>query len=370
MFLASSEKHHMDEERKGRFFAWGSQNQTKNSLDFGEGQNQQRECEVSVSKTKSAATEQVGSAPGCGEAESSQVVARETPKQRELIGEGKYGKVYRDSEGVVVKEVRAKLNIRGMTSPFREKVAAILQSLLVMHSVNPHFPLHFGFDCTPIPRIDKLDLSYYIEEFDTALDKVSHEILGSDPEAWLCAIFQLMSAIYTYSHIFQIVHNDLYPRNVLVKNTKRKERFQYNIFGARYCHHCSFMLAVTDFGLCGSPLLQSKENSPEVSASLSKKSYESGRFGKLSPTKHILYYKALPPFARDIYTVLKWIVYPPRNFAHAPRNVARWCTNALDNVDKNERHFDTPKGIAKIFDFMFSEGELAAFGFENNILRS
>jgi hypothetical protein len=130
------------------------------------------------------------------------------------------------------------------------------------------------------------------------------------------------------------------------------------------------MLAVTDFGLCCSPLLQSKNHEPEIAANLRETSYRKGNFGKTLSAKHILYYKALPPFSRDIYTLLKWIVHPPaRSRTRAPSKIVQWCSNALDNVDKNEKHFDSPLGVAKIFDFMFGEGELALFGFDPAVLR-
>ena len=99
---------------------------------------------------------------------------------RVLLGEGKYGKIYADGSGVVTKEVTARGNKRGMVSPFREKIVAILQSLLVMKNTSPHFPLHYGFEMTPIPHSLKCNVSYLIEEWDSSLENIGVQLLANE----------------------------------------------------------------------------------------------------------------------------------------------------------------------------------------------
>lgn len=274
--------------------------------------------------------------------------------RRILLGEGKYGKIYADGTGVVTKEVTARGNKRGMASPFREKIVAILQSLLVMRNTSPHFPLHYGFEMTPIPNSLKCNVSYLIEEWESSLENIGMQLLANDQTSWVHMVFQIMSAITTYSTVFDISHNDLYPRNILVKRFAQPEPYVYDIFGTRYEARYRFILAITDFGIASSTLMGNADHCAEVAASL-KDQPVGNAFGTIAPSKHILYYKSLPPYARDVYTVLKWIVFPSKRFQCNLGNVVSWCANALATVDKNQGHFVDPQAIARLLQFMFTE---------------
>ena len=283
----------------------------------------------------------------------------QTVADRVLIGKGKYGSVFREKDGVVVKEVKAKVSDRGLGPPFREKIVAILQSLLVVSRISPNFPLHYGFDIGSVPVGGKIDLSYYIEEFDGSLDVLGSQVmLPERPNSWITSSFQMFSAIATYAVVLSIAHNDLYPRNILAKRLRRPgTTFVYNIFGNRFVVEVDYVLAVTDFGICSSPLLggTSTSKSPEVAATLKEEPRCSGApFGTLPPKKHILHYKFLPVYSRDVYLVLKWIAFATKSFPRAPPQVVSWAKKALDWVDRHEEHFEIPNATTDFIFFAFS----------------
>jgi hypothetical protein len=301
----------------------------------------------------------------CTLTQASPSVTSATPsrKDRVRIGAGKYGTVYRESGGVVVKEVQARPTNKGMASPFREKIVAILQSLLVVNAVNPHFPLHYGFEATPPSEsFSRTRLSYYLEEFEGSLDTMSCELLADKPARWMAALFQLLSASVTYSVVFGIVHNDLYPRNVLVKKTRATETTEYTLFGRAYRVEADFILAITDFGICTSPLLNCANETPQVCESMKGTDIPAGvPFGSVPPGKHILQYRTLPPFSRDVYMLLKWTVFPTKNFCRAPPPVVAWSRSALSNVDRNFDRFGDSAALSKLFAFVFSDKEMVRF---------
>ena len=281
---------------------------------------------------------------------------------KELIGSGKYGSVYRSQEGIVKKEIRARCNDRGLKGPYREKIVAILQSLLVLQRVNPHFPLHYGFEYVADPKQFKMDMSYLIEEFDMSLDSCKPNALSDSSKlTWVIVVFQILSAILTYSSVFGICHNDLYPRNILIKQIPSPEMFSYRIYGLHYQFRSDFILSITDFGLCGSDILKNKKCNPEITTTLKGEELPELGFHSLRSAKHVLHYKDLPVFSRDLYTFLKYFIYPNALFSNSPANVSNWCKNMLSNIHKNLEHFVDPEGIHKLFNFAFSNSELKKF---------
>jgi serine/threonine protein kinase len=285
--------------------------------------------------------------------------------ERVLVGSGKYGKVFREPNGVVVKEVSARVTGRGLAPPFREKIVSIFQSLLVVNRVSPNFPLHYGCNvCPPLRGGGRLGMHFYIEEFDGSLDKLAGKVLVSSA-AWLTSLFQILSAVLTFAATLSICHNDLYPRNVLVKRLSSPQKFTYVIYGRTYTIEVEFVLAVTDFGICSSPLLGSPSgDAPEVAAKLKGEPRDcaGAPFGSVPPRKHILHYKFLPPFARDVYLVLKWTVFPTKNFPLAPACVSAWARRALAYIDENEKAFFKTDASKELFAFAFSAQELGLSG--------
>lgn len=294
-----------------------------------------------------------------------------------LVGKGNYGQVFRSGGGAVVKVV---FGVRKSSSAaklaYREHVMSLLQTVLVLRGHSPHFPMHYGFGASSSPDASAaqpvvasisrplLCMRLYIEAFDCSMDAAPPWCLAR-PRDWAALMFQVMSAVVCVACLLDVCHNDLYPRNVLLRCPSRAPGgtgycLKYDHFGVEHeiCWHS--LAAVTDFGVCSSPLLSSKLG-PEV-----KRVPAVPRgivpFGSQPPLLHVLNHTYLPPFSRDPYVLFKWGAFRTKGLPQAPPPTVRWCQKVLKYLDDNESKFKRAGGSLALLKFAFSPESLADAG--------
>lgn len=278
-----------------------------------------------------------------------------SPGRRELVGEGKYGKVYALGDGSVVKCVSVKTHSRNLKQTYREYVIALLQGLLFQCSVSPHVVLHYGN--TMNLTSEELSLSFYMERFDSSLDACAEEVLQR-PLHWLSMSFQILSVIAALAKTLRLCHNDLYSRNVLVKRSPHPHGIHwYRIEDSWYRVPVPFLCALTDFGIAASSLLDARAGAPELQPSL-QAAPPQRRYGAYTGGEHVLAFKQLPPFSRDVYTTLKMCAQTFRGFPPAPGVIQRWSRACLERVDDTLAQFFSPDATPRAVVSFFSEQSL------------
>lgn len=277
------------------------------------------------------------------------------------LGRGKYGVVSAAGEGGVAKVIEvaprpaplgglaAFLKRAGTEGAvpwkrakqaYREHVVGLLQSLMVVRSLTPHVAMHFGARVEPAPGYCRLTL--FMERFEGSLEAHGGELLREDAD-WRALLFQVASALAALGVLLRVVHNDLYPRNVLFRRLERPAVAVYQLCDASYLLHYRTLFALTDFGICGSPLLDSRMACcPEVSVP----SHERPRqFGLWRAPHHVLSYPDLPVFSRDLYLAFKWASQPNERLPRAPGVTRTWAESTLSRMDEHVARFEEARGI-------------------------
>lgn len=276
---------------------------------------------------------------------------RELPSVK--IGEGKYGTVYRSpSGGGVLKEsVTVGTHLGKCRQALREHAISLLQTLLVLEGCSPHLTLHYGADLsTAGPHfLGRM----FMEEFAGSLADLGQQVLLT-PAHWQVLLFQVLSPMLALGTVFGIAHNDLYPRNILVRLQSTEGPISYRIGLQTYVMDWPFFVAVTDFGIASARDLFGAEGAaPEVARGIEDEAV-SPNFGFLPPRLHILRYKALPIFSRDVYTVLKWTLFQSKPLPRAPDAVRRWASAGLSLLDALRHTLDRSAGLSHVCQCFFS----------------
>ena len=278
-----------------------------------------------------------------------------------MIGSGKYGKVYicGSSLEAVLKETWTNgEKASSCKQAFREHVIAILQTLLVLDGQTPHLPMHYGA-CINAHGGRMLG-HMYMEKFDGSLQELGHAcLLGA--EDWLALAFQLTYSLVVLSEILDLVHNDAYPRNVLISLGTNAPSVKYRISDRFYSVPWRSFAALTDFGIASSAALMGQRTVPEVAERLDSSALED-HFGDQEPTKHILRYADLPPFSRDAYTILKWMRFPTKSLPAPPRTVRKWAAASLRLMDETRCELAEPSGLQAVFHTIFGSAWMAQHG--------
>lgn len=280
-------------------------------------------------------------------------------KLGDIIGVGRYGTVYSPNPGEAVKVVRLQTAADDEAKrAYRERVIGLIQSLLIWHSLSPHVVLHYGWEADLGPLSSTFTL--HMERWEASLEQCGDAFLGR-AESWSDVLFQILSALTCLSSAFEIVHNDLYPRNVLVRHLSCPHAIFYGMAGAWYVLNCSVMVAISDFGIASSPLLGTPDHRPEVSCPHPVSLPAGTRYSSIPLCSHVLRFYNLPPYSRDVYTVLKWSLY--WGGTGLPRaSTAAWLSELLRSVDKRVHEFISPAALQDLFVYAFSPACCARFG--------
>lgn len=271
-----------------------------------------------------------------------------------MIGSGKYGKIYlcgSSLEAVLKETWTSGKKPSSCKQAFREHVIAILQTLLVLDAQTPHLPLHYGA-CINACR-GQMQGHMYMEKFDGSLQDLGHVCLLHAVD-WAALAFQLMYSLVVLSELFHLVHNDLYPRNVLISCDVAAPAVRYRVDGRLYSVPWRHFAALTDFGIASSGELLGCRSVPEVADRLVS-SPPDEHFGDEAPTKHILRYVSLPAFSRDAYTLFKWIRFPTKSLPPPPCTVRRWAAACLRLMDETREELAEPSGLRAIFHTIFGQ---------------
>lgn len=276
----------------------------------------------------------------------------------ETVGKGNYGTVYRCGDGVVVKIVPEVRKSTGATKlAYREHVMSLLQTVIVLREHTPHLPIHYGLEAI-FSGPKSLSMKLYIEAFDCSLEAAPSSWIAK-PTDWIALLFQVFSAIVCVAKLLDVCHNDLYPRNVLLKhNDATSFDCCYAHFGIKHSMSWHSLAALTDFGVCSSPLLASKEG-PEVKRTPNVPQSEIP-FGEQPPKLHVLNHTYLPQFSRDPYLIFKWGAFRTKGLNPAPVQITSWCRNVLHYIDTHQAKFCKPEATVRLLAFSFSPETLAA----------
>jgi serine/threonine protein kinase len=280
-----------------------------------------------------------------------------------ILGAGRYGTVFKTRGGGALKEVVAKGD-GNRRQAYREHVMGILQSLLVLSGTCPHFPVHFAARLAS--ENGSLRVRMWMEHFEGSLEAV--ELPGiSEPPTWAQALFQVNAGLLALAEL-GIAHNDLFPRNVLVRLTEPRV-VVYQLHEQIMRAQSNFLLAITDFGIASGRILDCARE-PEVARGL-RRAHVGEAFGAEPSVKHLLHYKALPPFSRDAYALHRWGAFPQKGaLGTAPKPVRLWCASTLEFIDRNREAFGTDAGPRMLATNAFSDETLRSFGIDVSFVPS
>lgn len=329
------------------------------------------------------------------------------PSDKLLLGSGVYGSV---TEAVVaghpvaVKHVPAALGRRKrkkktgggegegegeeedlllLGSLLREDVACAYLSGLVLGMVCPNFMLvHRGFISknSPENKMEFLMISELAEgtlaQWLRSSRKKRDHLFGS-PEQILPLVLQLCMAVCAATSALDIVHNDLYFKNVLwISNAASpSHRIRYALGKhQRYCVTSPILLLVGDLGISSSPaVLENDHDSLQRRMHGRKKVPGVTRLADVRFDRHILEYVDLPPLKRDLAIVFNSFLeciaaaLPPHQTGQGKVTpMARWMSAALVVLD--DAAVETPGDVVCVVEAIFSRESLRAAGIREDIV--
>lgn len=279
----------------------------------------------------------------------------------ELLGSGKYGSVFACGAGAAAKVMDLSGKSRhARMQAYREHVVSIMQTLLLLHGATPHFPFHYGLTVA-VAELG-MSLTLFMERFDGNLLEKAAAALG-DAAGWVHLAFQLLHGCLCLAAVFGVVHNDLYPRNVLLRAAPglEPEPFEVAVEGVGYSLRPRFLAVVADYGIASGPLVAA-DAAPEVCLTTAKVP-RWRRFALQPPAAHILQYEPLlPAYSRDPCTVLKWIFHGHEGLPAAPLAVRLWAMDGLCRIDGGLAGFHEAAAQLALFHHLFHKDNLRRFG--------
>jgi hypothetical protein len=273
----------------------------------------------------------------------------------ELLGTGRYASVFASgSAAAKVMDLSGKSR-RSRVQAYREHVVSIMQTLLLLRGVTLHFPFHYGL--TVAMAEPGLSLTLFMERFSGNLLETAAGALR-DAASWIHVAFQVLHGCLCLSSLFGVVHNDLYPRNVLVRPVDLEVSAE--VEGVVYGFRPRYLAVVADYGIASGKLVAT--DAPEVCLSTTKVP-RWPRFAAQPPAAHVLQYEPLlPASSRDPYTVLKWFFYGQEALPAAPLAVRLWAMDGLCRMDASLESFHADAAQLPLFHHLFHEDNLSRFG--------
>lgn len=237
------------------------------------------------------------------------------------LGEGVYGIVYdailraKPVSGchVAVKSISTKdrpADRRGLLKRLvREEAACAFLNALVLLRVCPNFVIFYKAFLTRNHK--KTNLHHYLilmEKADGNLKEWVKTHHSRDLRSFMSCCLQICMAIVSMTSHVDLCHNDLYLKNILF-NEIYPTNYTYVCYGRTYTlPACRFIFKVSDFGICSSPTYLDNSTHMEMHDMTPENRHFTGvtdfEFGK-----HILEYRNVPPFARDLVVFLRSMSY-------------------------------------------------------------
>ena len=272
-----------------------------------------------------------------------------------LLGAGKYGNVYRTALPQTVVKQTQNRKTSAQQQAFMEHAVGILQTLLVLKGYTPHLAIHFGTQIEVSRGLMRGRM--YMEKCAGSLQDLGQAILKNS-EDWVSLTFQIVHALAVLAEFLELTHNDLYPRNVLIQDHAQDNlEAHYMVRQKMFTVPWPFLVVLTDFGIASSATLMNQDSAPPITRRII--SHDPGEhFGAQPPFKHILCYRVLPPFSRDLYALLKWCSFPTNSLPLAPDRVIEWAKEGLRILDSQRKQFDRASSVAGFLLHFFSRDTL------------
>jgi len=274
-------------------------------------------------------------------------------QRQELLGQGSYGKVFRlAGNSAVVKDCTiAKGRHEAIRSALQEQTIAVVLTHIVLDRVCPHYLLLFN--STLDVETTNVHTHMTIEAFDGSIDKVKNW-----QACWTEILFQIFHALSHIHRVLALVHNDLYPRNILIRQLNIRCRYDFpSDIQTSVWLDAPFLVALADFGISTSERLF-----PNAPLRLRKKATQPTPqpFGQCVFTHHVLEYTSLPAFARDYWALLQWTLFPSRHVAPPPGDVLTILRAVRDELNHRWTGLQAPEGSWDIFKFFLRQPQVQA----------
>lgn len=300
---------------------------------------------------------------------------REIIKVKGDLGKGVYGKVYKV---VLTSPFRQSMpypfalkNVRVhdckserhdlITKVMRENQAFGYTNGLVFLRISPNFPLVARAYFTKSGKKQRrtayfcclLAMEYEHGSFKDWLQLGDHL---ENAREMMHAILQIMMGIAAYAKHLRMCHNDLYFKNILYSKTARVD-FVYKLSGRHYhIKHCRYLFKISDFGISSSP--DYLDNRHTDLSHLGVKRLAAKSMRHLEFDNHILDYKNVQPYARDLVTFLRSLSLSRR----LHQSVQSWVHIALVTLDRYcaENRMHDWAGTIQFIDEIFSPSVLSS----------
>lgn len=267
----------------------------------------------------------------------------------EEIGRGAYGCVFRAADSFsAAKLVQLQRQARSARQRvMQEHKISLLQTLLVLRKVSCFHPLHYGIRYQR--GAEGAQLACYMERFDGSLEALAAAVLRA-PRAWQDLLFQVLHGVLSLANVFQLSHNDLYPRNVLVRRLPGTVSARVRVDAGVYARPLDFLAVVSDYGVASGQT----SALPEVVAASERKQLRLSPLSLLAPLKHHILYYDLEVFARDPLALLLALAHADgQKLPPCPTSVRLWLALGLRRILARMKDFASPRAQKELFHAMF-----------------
>ena len=176
------------------------------------------------------------------------------------------------------------------------------------------------------------------------------------PKVFLGCLLQLFMAILACGIHLDLVHNDLYLKNILYTEIPKTD-LVYHAFGETYALcDTTYLFKISDFGICSSPSFL--ENDHHEMTRHAENNRKTDSLKNFAFSNHILEYVNIPAYCRDAVTLLRSF----RGFDVHPI-CSTFLKNSLELLDRQK-----PSSIKELSYFVhgiFSDKFLRACGLES-----
>lgn len=290
------------------------------------------------------------------------------------LGKGVYGVVYEAAvmgRDGVYKKVAVK-NITTLDRPkdretifarmLREEIAYAYLNALVFLRVSPNFALvHKSFLSRHHRRNDMYCFLLCMEKSDGNLKEWMSKSVAKHPWNFMCCVFQIFMAMVAFALHLNLVHNDLYLKNILY-NRISKTNFVYYFKSQKYTlSNCDFLFKISDFGICSSPTYL--QNNHHDMTHMAQEIRQANSVVDFDFSNHILEYENVSPFARDSAVFLRSLI---NSDIHA--TCKTWVYNALNIL--NDWKPASPTDLGDFVKAIFTRDFLQRAGLSPNLFSS
>ncbi len=251
------------------------------------------------------------------------------------LGKGVYGVVYeakimgRDGsyQKVAVKNITTLDRPDDRETIFarmlREEIAYAYLNALVFLRISPNFALvHKSFLSRHQRRNDLYCFLLCMEKADGNLRQWITKSAAKEPHRFMSCVFQIFMAIVAFGIHLNLVHNDLYLKNILYTRIS-KTNFMYYFRTQKYTlSNCEYLFKISDFGICSSPTYL--QNNHHEMIHMAREKRHANSIMDFDFSNHILEYENIIPYSRDSAVFLRSLLY-----ADVHSTCKTWIYNAL-----------------------------------------